>query len=293
LQAQLPDASGSTLSEVQEQLDDLLQQLQTMQLVASLESQQPELAILLEEQRLLLARRNDVTRRADELAVDARMEGTGIVIASPAAEAEEVGFDLRRAGAVGLVVGLLIAAAVTHMMALRSRTFTNPGQPENVLGTHLLAAVPSFRDEHLRGALPVSTDPSSAAAESFRFLTGSLRSTPMGQGAVYAFVSGQSGDGKTVTAANTALAAARGGSRVLAIDADFGNQHLTTLLSSGEIQIPLSYQTATGLADLAASESAELSDVVRRVSVGDDAGLFLLNKGSGEDWQATSSHRVG
>jgi uncharacterized protein involved in exopolysaccharide biosynthesis len=43
LQAQLPDASGSTLSEVQEQLDDLLQQLQTMQLVASLESQQPEL----------------------------------------------------------------------------------------------------------------------------------------------------------------------------------------------------------------------------------------------------------
>jgi hypothetical protein len=240
-----------------------------------------------------LVRRNDVTRRADELAVVARMEGTGIVIASPAAEAEEVGFDLRRAGAVGLVIGLLIAAAATHMMALRSRTFTNPRQPENVLGTHLLASVPSFRQEHERGALPVSTDPSSAAAESFHFVAGSLRSAPMGRGAVYAVVSGQTGDGKTVVAANSALAAARSGSRVLAIDADFGNQQLTTLLSSGEDQIPFPIRRRM---DSPISRRRSQSTCLRSsrdCPLARTPSSICSPRGVVTCCQVTSSHRVG
>ncbi len=213
------------------------------------------------------------------------MEGTGIVLSSPAIGAAESGADLTRTVAVGVIIGTLLAAGVTYVLALRRRRFSDAGQPESVLEARLLATVPNFRDEKVRGDLPGLTDPASAAAEAFRFVAGALRvsdPTASGDAAIYAVVSGQTGDGKSVVVANTVLAAARTGSRVLAVDADFASQRLTMLLSSGDAEIPLSYQTAVGLTDLTGPVSVPLSDVVKRIRIGDDAEFDLLSKGSGQ-----------
>ena len=63
--------------------------------------------------------------------------------------------------------------------------------------------------------------------------------TPM-PGLVRSFVmvSGHLGDGKTVVAANMALASARQGNRVLVIDADFGHQRLSAPSTSMPIRSP-------------------------------------------------------
>ena len=98
---------------------------------------------------------------------------------------------------------------------------------------------------------------------------------------IFVVVSGEVGDGKTVVAANAALAAASKGGRVLAVDADFGHQRLTSLLSVGEAEISLSAPDR-GLTDLSAFDEDSLANVVRRVTVTEGVEVELLSKGSAE-----------
>ncbi len=78
------------------------------------------------------------------------------------------------------------------------------------------------------------------------------------------------GDGKTVVAANTALASARQGNRVLVIDADFGNQRLAALLS-GETAAP-------GLTDMI-EQGMPLVGVVQTVDLSGGVTIDLLSRG--------------
>jgi Mrp family chromosome partitioning ATPase len=99
-------------------------------------------------------------------------------------------------------------------------------------------------------------------------------------------VSGQRGDGKTLVAANTALAAARRGNRVLVVDADFATQRLSSLLLSGEEPVLWNYQStldraSVGLTDFGAPGTTQLSDVVKRTFLGEGMKLDLLSRGSG------------
>lgn len=286
LQAALPAASGTELADLRADLDDVLQQLQTLQLITNLETNRPELAALLDQQRATAARKADLVARKDELDVQSRLESTGITLYAPALDAAEVGTDLRRAGAVGVVLGLLLAAGLSYLLALRRRTFTDRTQPELVFGVPLLAEVPNFREEGIRTELPVRTHPASASAEAFRFAAAALdvgtggplggrRVEPGASGAgvrTVAFTSARLGDGKTVVAANTALAAARRKSRVLVIDADFGDQRIATLLSGG--QLP-----QTGITEIV-EQGHTLTSAVHRVALADGVGLDLLARGS-------------
>ena len=286
LQEELPDVTDEDdLEELRAQLDDVRQQLLTMQVVNSLESGQRELVTLLDEEEFVVVRRNELARRADELAVEARLEGTGIVLSSPAVGAVEVGANVPRTAAVGLVLGGLAAAGLAYALAIRRRKFTDSDQPESVLRARLVAEVPDFRREKVRGDLPVLTHPASAAAEAFRFVAGSMRmeaSAAETANRIFVVVSGAVGDGKTVVAANAALAAASKGGRVLAIDADFGNQRLSSLLSAGEREIALS-APERGLTDLDDDDDgASLANVVRRVTVTEGVEVELLSKGSAE-----------
>ena len=286
LQAALPDASDEELPAVRAALDDVLQQLQTLQIITSLETNRPELAALLDEQRRTAARKADLVERKDELDVQSRLESTGISLYAPAIDAVEVGTDLRRAGAVGLVLGLLVAAGVSYLLAIRRRTFTGRNEPELVLQAPLLAEVPDFSEEKIQSELPVRSHPTSVSAEAFRFVAAALdidvatgpegrRVAPAEGGntvRTIAFTSAGLGDGKTVVAANTALAAARRRSRVLVIDADFGDQRMAGLMTAGTLP-------AEGLTDLVERDLA-LTEVVYRVSLGDGVGLDLLARGS-------------
>lgn len=289
LQSQLPSAGPEAAESLREEIDDVQQQIQMTQSVLSLQAQGPQMELLLEEQRQTIARQADLIGRRDELGVEARLESTGIVLYSPAITAEPAGATPVRTGAVGFIVGGLFAASVAYLRAVRNRNFDDRYQPERVLGEPLLAEVPIFRSERIRGELPVISSPASVSAEAFRFIAAALdveseQSETTGSGGAhlarrgshllrsFAVVSPSPGDGKTVVAANTALASARQGKRVLAIDADFGNQNLSQILT-GEKQLP------RGLTDLVVND-AELASVTERLALDGNAVLDLLGRGS-------------
>ena len=287
VQRELFDAPAAERPALRDQLDDLYRQLQTLQLVKSLESQQPELSALLDEQQSTVSRKADLLQRRDGLVVESRLESTGIVLEAPAIEAEEVGTDLFRSVAVGLVLGALAAAGTAYLLALRRRTFTDRSQPELILRVPMIAEVPDFSEEGLKDELPVFVHPASASAEAFRFVAsaidiaagGALRRDGRREGGhsgraspkVFAFVSASQGDGKSVVTANTAVAAARLGVKVLVIDTDFGSQHLTNMLyGSRESQIGI-----TEVAEL----GTPLQDVVQKVDLSGGVSIDLLSRG--------------
>ena len=94
-------------------------------------------------------------------------------------------------------------------------------------------------------------------------------------------------DGRSVVVANTAFAAARSGTRVLVVDADFGNQSLTEILVG-------SAPPLMGLTDVAAG-SVPLSDAVVRVSRTETESVSLLTRGTldvrGSGLLCVSRHR--
>ena len=261
-----------------DQLDDVLQQLQTLQIVRSLESANPEINELVEEQRLAIQRRDAVARQRDQVALDAEIAGTGVVLVSPAREAAPVGTATERTVAVGVVLGLLAGGSGAYLLSLRRRRLANKMEPEAVLGVPLIVDIPNFDDDKVRSKLPVRTAPASASAEAFRFVAAALdvaHPTPHGTdlpGQLFVFTSPLLGDGKTTVTANTALAAARRGWRVLAVDADFADQALTRLLLEGE-------QPSRGLTQVLSGE-AQIGEVVETLEVGGEASFDLLSRGS-------------
>lgn len=84
-------------------------------------------------------------------------------------------------------------------------------------------------------------------------------------------------DGKTVVTANTALAAARDGNRVLLIDADFGNQMSTEFLAPG-------VKPDAGITEVVET-GVPLADVVVPIEETGSAGLHLISRG----WRQTTA----
>lgn len=290
LQDELPTATGLRLEALRAELDDVSQQIQTYVTILGLERQNPTMASLIEEQNQTIARKADLLQRKDELSVEARMASDGIVLSSPAIIATEIGVDPVRLGAIGLLLGLFVGAGASYFLALRRRVFDDRVQPEVILEVPLVAEVPNFREERIRRRdLPVRVAPTSVSAEAFRFIAAALEfETEIEIGAgrsgthlanpdarlvrSFIVVSPTLGDGKTVVAANTALASARQGKRVLAVDADFGYQRLTSLLLAD-------VERQRGLTDLV-ERSHPFEKVVQRVPMDDGARLDLIGRGT-------------
>jgi Mrp family chromosome partitioning ATPase len=165
-----------------------------------------------------------------------------------------------------------VAAALTYFLASRRRAFGSRTLPELVLNAPLLAEVPDFTLEGIKSSLPVTQAPTSASAEAFRFAAAAvdIRASAAGAKSLM-MVSATLASGKTTAAANTAIAAAREGLRVLVIDADFGNQELTSLFLGEE-------QPAAGITEVVAG-IVPLEQAVRQVVVTDDRSLYLLWRG--------------
>jgi Mrp family chromosome partitioning ATPase len=190
------------------------------------------------EQAEALERRSALAAQRDRLLVDTELLSGGISLTSPAQFANEVRSDVPIT-ALGAMLGLFGGIGLAYSFANRNRTFDYRTQPGAVLRTSLLAEIPIFGDEGIQSAIPVLEYPASASAEAFRFAATALdvqRVRPSGseaesRGQVVLVTSAGPLEGKTVLAANLALAAARKGRSVLAIDADFGNQQLSGLLA--------------------------------------------------------------
>ncbi|MDH3538477.1 MAG: AAA family ATPase [Acidimicrobiia bacterium] len=255
------------------QLDDILQDFQTTAVIGTIEARDSALQALIAKQDAGIAELADLSGRANQIRIDVELTGTGITSLSFAPTPRTTtGSGPVRILAAAIVLGLSVAAALSYYLASRRRAFTSRTLPELVLNAPLLAEVPDFTLEGIKSPLPVTQAPTSASAEAFRFAAAAvdIRASAAGAKSLM-MVSATLASGKTTAAANTAIAAAREGLRVLVIDADFGNQELTSLFLGDE-------QPQAGITEVVAG-IVPLEQAVRQVVVTDDRSLFLLWRG--------------
>jgi Mrp family chromosome partitioning ATPase/capsular polysaccharide biosynthesis protein len=145
----------------------------------------------------------------------------------------------KRSGAIGLVAGLVLGAAIAYARASRHQRLDDRLDPVAIYDAPLMGDIPPpGRNRMLTGPkspLPMAVDPLSPAAEAFRFMAGSvqrIRATRDHQ-LVVAFVSADQGFHRSTVVANLALAIAESGTPVLAVDADTNESTLTELLLPG------------------------------------------------------------
>lgn len=244
LQPQLALATGDTLIELRAELDDADNQLSRLASVIAIEDSDTKLTQLDREQSRAIERRSALASERDRLLVDTELLSGGISLASPAQFALEANADVATVTVLGAIVGFLVGAGIAYLRATRRRKFSDSGQPSWILHSALLAEIPIIGEEGISSEVPVLDYPASVSAETFRFAATALDlqishddRTGVIDEAVRTFLvaSPGPGDGKTLVTANLALAAARKGRTVLAIDADFGNQRLTEILRPGAV----------------------------------------------------------
>ena len=239
IQPLLRTAEGSDLIALQAEIEDLDGQIERLGEIILIEAADPVLDQLSQQEAEALARRRALAEERDRLLIDTQLLSGGITLSSPAQFATEASSNIPIT-MLGAALGFLAGAGLAYFLMTRNRRITDRAQPSWILRTTLLAEIPNFYEDKVTDDVPVSAHPGSVTAEAFRFAATTLdlelkqREQAMGgqAEAVHSFLvtSAGPGDGKTVLAANLALAAARKGRSVLAIDADFGNQRLTELL---------------------------------------------------------------
>lgn len=269
--ATLPVGSAARLA-INEQIAELLADFETWRVVLDIEFDNGALTTLTAERDAAITERATLASQRNAIEVDAELAAAGVVLASPASLPEDpAGIPDTLVWAAALGLGLVAAAVFAYFLSLRDAGLTTRRTPDQVLGAPLLAEVPDFGYEHITTPLPVKEEPASAAAESFRFVAASIDLRLATANAhMVSVVSATVGAGKTTTVANTGLAAAREGKRILLVDGDFGNQELTRLLVDETPQ--------WGITDIVNGDVHLLQALVD-VPLGDGRSVSLLSRG--------------
>lgn len=261
-------------------LNALNLQIVTLQTLLAQDDDDATLVVLQTQVDDARIRLGNLQTRRDQLSVDAEIAGSGVVFYSPAEIAEPSSVTLYVV--VGFLFGLVLGIAIAWMFGRGRRTFGDRHAPQAVLQTRFLADIPDFSEERVRTLLPVIDAPASASAEAFRFVAGAIRLQQrasaddkgnLGFRSIAVLSSGVF-DGKSVVVANTAYAAARGGARVLVVDADLGNQKLTELLTGSEPSPDLA-----GLSDVGGTRKS-VAKVLVNVARTQTETVMLLPMGS-------------
>jgi Mrp family chromosome partitioning ATPase len=136
-------------------------------------------------------------------------------------------------GAIGLIAGILVGAALAYALALRRPSINGRDDPAAIYDAPMIAEIPAFKTS--RGLPPVYAQPDSAAAEAFRFAAGSVERICAAHGPPpsVAFVSPLAGPGKSTVVAGLALVMAEGGMRLLVVDAGAADGGVTARLLPG------------------------------------------------------------
>ena len=274
LQLEARTADTFRVDEIRTRLADLQLLINLYQDITGIGQDNSELDDLIIEQNQLLSRRTALVASRDQLAIDLELAPDIVAYRSDATTAEVTSDSgPGRILAVALILGLLAGVGLAYLLASRRRIFHDRKEPEAVLGAPLLADIPDFAQEGLKTRLPVQESPRSAAAEAFRFATASLElKLASRQARSLVVISATLGMGKSTVLANLALAAAREGNRVLLIDADFGNQDLSALLTGSATAM------SPGLTDVI-SAGIPFTQAIRSIDAGADRVLSLLSRG--------------
>lgn len=218
------------------------------------------------------AQRNDLYNQRTQAIVNQQIDVAHHPTVVWAEEPEiPINGNSKRGGAIGLLAGLGLGAALAFVRASRRRVVHDPGHASAIYDAPLLADVPApsrrrraFRRQPL---LPVAAMPATPVAEQFRFAASAierLRVDRQGRLSV-AVVSPRAGAGRTVVVANIALAIAEGDVRGLVLDADVDRRTLTRILVPDAIQDAGLRQVLSGR--ITAAECVRLAPQDGRVAV--------------------------
>ena len=297
----------AAIDDVGGQIRQLTEELRGRLLVSDVEARVPETAFLLRQQEDAAARLSELTLRRSQIEVDARLAGNGVAFLAPAGPGISRGVPTSSTAVIMAAVGALIGAGFAYWLFQRRRDLEDRLAPQAVLGVPLLAELPQLSDRHATlgsrqgvagvrrsvsdaAMLPVLNAPTSPQAEAFRLLVGALNrrlevariegvadGAPVAaRGMVVAVCSSVIGEGKTAVATNTAIAATQAGLRVVLVDADFGAQDATRLVS----QLPPA-EGPIGLTEVV-QDGLLLDDAVVGIDVGGGLEFGLLRRGYGD-----------
>ena len=232
----------------------------------------PEDSALRAERDAAVAQLITIQSRADQIAVEASLYGSGVAVFE---RAEPRSAPARpkpvRNAAVAGVLGFLLVSSFAWWRAEHTQSADRRQDAAPVLGAPLLGEIPDFRTVGMTGNLPTQTAPKSVAAEAYQFVVASLEfALDSAGGRSILLTSAGPGDGKTTTALNLATAAAKDGRKVLLVDADERVRGLTRL--SGVTPAP-------GLTDLG-DEDLPFDGCVSSWRLGPDFSLPFIPGGS-------------
>jgi capsular exopolysaccharide synthesis family protein len=259
-------------------LGQISTQIDTLQDALTADTEDTALLTLQDQQAAVRLRLSDLQTVRDQLAVDAELASDGVVLFDAAETAEPTSGAIMMA--LGLIGGGILGSTIALLLARRRRRFGARSEPERVFGVRLLSDVPNFYEERLDTRLPVVEAPASASAESFRFVAAAIalqQEATVAEFGHYAFktlvvASPSVSEGKTTVTANTAFAAARGGKRVLVVDADLANQELSRMLHGA-------VEPTYGLTDVIRGE-VTIEEAIVTASMEEIATVDLLSRGS-------------
>lgn len=158
----------------------------------------------------------------------------------------------------GLLVGFALGVGAAFGLEYLDATVRYPWDAESVVGLPIIGIVPELKlRPHPRGgAGPAAIDPSGPGVESFRMIRTTLRFVRADRPQVIAVTSPGPGEGKSLVAANLALAIRQQTARVLLVDADLRRPVVHRLL-------PM--EREPGLSDVLVGE-AEAGDAIRALT---------------------------
>ena len=178
------------------------------------------------EPRNVVARQAELQDKLDQLATKASLiaRGDNFTVSGSAVPTQPVSPRPLRNGLIALGIGLLLGLAVAFVRDYFDDTLRTKDDLDAASGgipvLGLIPAVPGWRD---RGTpmLESATHPHSSTAEAYRSLRTALEFAAIEHkvGIIH-ITSSSSGEGKTTTAANLAVALAAAGKRVVLVDCD-------------------------------------------------------------------------
>ncbi|RIK42913.1 MAG: hypothetical protein DCC58_10335 [Chloroflexi bacterium] len=131
--------------------------------------------------------------------------------------------------ALALVIGVGLAALLALALGLLNGVIQRAEDVEEITGEASVVTIPHYRVPRDHSPV-VMTKPDSPATASYRVLRNVLQSNGLDQARVSMVVtSSRSGEGKTTTVANLAVAIANTGRKVIVVDANFRNPELGKL----------------------------------------------------------------
>ncbi|MBW3621286.1 MAG: hypothetical protein KY461_13655 [Actinobacteria bacterium] len=235
---------------------------------------------------VLIRQRVDLTSRAQQQLVEARVFGSGVDFLEAATAPRSPARPAPKRDAVlAAVLGAALAAALAYRRAGRMTTVERRTQPADILGAPLLGVLPIYRDS--RGAgLDERLSLDAEAQESYEFLLSSIEYELAPLHATSLLItSAEPGQGKTEVALQLSVTALLQGRRTLLIDGDLRVRSVTHLMDA---------DGGPGLVDLAVSSPRQYRSYVQtRPILGGEAELPVLPAGSTADEGAGSLRQPG